>query len=240
MKPLFSLLFLFAATTAFVKAQDTLYLNSEKKTISKKKNAAYLKVVTKTDTGYVLEFLNKQKELENKITYKDPDLKIMDGYSVYYHGKTMDHEGRYLNGKRDGVWKYYHQDGNISGVIINKDNQVVSAQYFKPSGEKETDPKKIEQLPSYPGGMNAMAEYISRNVRYPQQSRKDRITGQVKVGFTISATGEIMDIAVLSGVNDELNHEAIRAVRSMPNWIPGVQFNRPVKVRYTLPINFNL
>lgn len=92
MKHLFSLLLLFTITTAIIKAQDTLYLNSEMKAINKKKNADYFKVITKTDTGYVLEILNKEKMLENRLTYKDAELKILDGYDVSYFGKTKGHE----------------------------------------------------------------------------------------------------------------------------------------------------
>ena len=240
MKSLLFLLLYLAISVLPVQAQDTLYFNWERKPIAKKKNAEYLKVITKTDTGYVVELLNKNRELESKTTYKDPDLKIREGYHVFYRGKNKDNEGRYLNGKEDGVWKYYHHGGSIAGVVVRKEGAVVSGEYFKPNGEKETDPAKIEQLPSFPGGMKALGEYVVSALRYPRQAVIDRVSGQVKVGFTVSPIGELLDITIVSGVNDELNREAMRVVRGMPRWIPGIQFNRPVRVRYTLPVNFNL
>ncbi|MEJ7779645.1 MAG: energy transducer TonB [Daejeonella sp.] len=240
MKHLFSLLLLFTITTAIIKAQDTLYLNSELKASSKKKNAAFFQVVTKTDTGYVAQLLNKKNELESITTYKDPELKILDGYNASYFGKAKGQEGRYLNGKRQGPWKYFRGDGSISGTLNYNNDVIVSAEYLKPNGDIETDPKKIEQLPSFPGGANAFRNYLNNTLRYPAQSREKRISGRVIVAFTVSPIGEILDVRISSGVNDELDREAMRVVRNMPRWNPGVQFNRPVRVAYVIPIAFAL
>lgn len=239
MKYLF-LLLIVSASVSYAVAQDTLFLGSDNKPVSKKKNASHFKVITNTDTGYVVEFLDKDQFLIGKTTYKDPDLKFAHGYSVGYLGKTLGSEGRYVDGKEDGIWKYYHWDGKVSGIVTYKSGKRVNEEYFRTNGERETDLKKAEQLPSFQGGMRGLGEYLGRTLRYPPQARERNISGQVKVGFTVSTSGELLNIRVISGPDDELNREALRVVRLMPRWVPGVQFNRPVKVAYVLPVNFQL
>ena len=240
MKLLFLPLLFLIGNAALVQAQDTLYLNSDNKPISKKKNAHHTKITTKTDTGYVVELLNKEQVLYSKTTYKDPELKITHGYSVGYLGKTKGSEGSYVNGKQEGTWKYYHWDGNVSGVVNYKNGQKSGEEYFKPDGQKETDLTKTERLPSFPGGNKALGDFLIRTLKYPQPAKDRKVSGQVKVGFTVSTTGELQDIRVISGPDDDLNKEALRVVRWMPQWTPGVQYNRPVKVAYVLPVNFRL
>lgn len=114
MKHLFLILTL-CGSISFAAAQDTLFLNSENKITSKKKNAIHFNLITKTDTGYVVEFINKKQLLTGKTTYKDAALKFEHGYSVSYLDKSIGSEGRYVDGKEDGIWKYYHWDGKVSG-----------------------------------------------------------------------------------------------------------------------------
>jgi TonB family protein len=240
MKTFISLLTLIITGSSIVAAQDTLYLNNEWKPANKPKNAVYRQVITNTDTGYVVNTLNRQNQLESKSTYKDGYRKILHGYSATYAGKHLGSEGRYVEGKQEGLWKYYHQDGAVSAVVTYKDNKRESASYFKPDGQPETDLQKAEHLPSFPGGSNAWGTYLVKNLRYPPEALKTQTSGQVRVEFTVTATGEIRDIIAVSGPSEELKSEAMRVVRMMPGWNPGVQFNRPVKVRYTMPISFRI
>jgi TonB family protein len=226
--------------TILLHEQDTLYFNSENKLTTKKKNAQYFKVVSKIDSGYVVELLDKGQVLTQKTTYKDPDMKVAHGNSLSYFGKTVASQGIYVNGKEEGIWKYWRSDGSLSGIVNYKNGKRISEEYFKPNGEKEIDPKKIEQLPSFPGGPQAMAAFYSRILRYPPAARERGVTGTVKIGFNISTNGELQDIRVISGPDEELNNEALRLIKTMPRWIPAIQFNRAVKFAYVLPVSFQL
>ncbi len=96
----------------------------------------------------------------------------------------------------------------------------------------------VEKMPEFPGGFDAINRYIRDNVQYPPQAIKKNIFGIVYVTFCITNTGEIDKAYIAKSVNPILDAEAIRVVKLMPKWIPGVQNGKNVKVWYTLPINF--
>lgn len=98
----------------------------------------------------------------------------------------------------------------------------------------------VEQNPEYPGGMSAMYRYLGQNIIYPGKAQKDNIQGKVFVKFVVKADGTIDQIKIAKGVNSDLDNEAVRVVRNMPNWHPAMQNGKPVAVYYNLPINFRL
>ena len=100
--------------------------------------------------------------------------------------------------------------------------------------------KKVETMPEFPGGENGLFKFIQENVQYPEQAKKDSISGKVFVSFVVSKTGEVKDVAVLRGVRPDLDNEAIRVVKAMPKWKPGMDKGKAVNVQYNLPIKFNL
>ncbi len=101
-----------------------------------------------------------------------------------------------------------------------------------------------EKQPEFPGGEEALRQYIASELRYPNQARKDKISGTVFLSFIIGNDGEIREIKVnktsVSDYQDQFHAEAIRLVESMPTWRPGEIKEGPVKVRYSLPIKFEL
>ncbi|MCI6861732.1 MAG: energy transducer TonB [Prevotella sp.] len=98
----------------------------------------------------------------------------------------------------------------------------------------------VEQMPSFPGGMKAMMEYLKENTEYPAKAVKNKIQGRVIVQFTVDEKGRLSDIKVVKSVEPYLDAEAVRVVKSMPRWNPGMQNGKAVKVRYTLPVTFRL
>ena len=98
----------------------------------------------------------------------------------------------------------------------------------------------VEQMPSFPGGMKALFDYLEKNTEYPVKAVKNKIQGRVIVQFTVDEKGRLSDIKVVKSVEPSLNAEAVRVVKSMPRWNPGMQNGKAVKVRYTLPVTFRL
>ena len=115
------------------------------------------------------------------------------------------------------------------------------------SAQKTVVPKKnqkvfdvVEQMPEYPGGQAALIEYISNNVKYPDDAAKKKVEGKVFVTFVVDTDGKITDVSLLRKVFPSLDAEAIRVISGMPNWIPGKQKGQVVRVKYTVPIVFRL
>ncbi len=116
-----------------------------------------------------------------------------------------------------------------------------------PPAEKTAEVKKgpfvsIENMPSFPGGEAAMFKYIADNIVYPADAIKQGIQGKVFVYFIIDELGKVIGAEVKRGVRggESLDKEALRVVKSMPDWIPGTQNGKPASVQFTVPVDFKL
>ncbi|MFA8434129.1 MAG: energy transducer TonB [Marinifilaceae bacterium] len=98
----------------------------------------------------------------------------------------------------------------------------------------------VEDMPEFPGGTHTLQGWINKRVKYPVIAQENGITGRVFISFVINKTGNVEQVRILRGVDPSLDKEAIRVIKSMPKWKPGKQRGKPVKVSYTVPINFQL
>jgi protein TonB len=98
----------------------------------------------------------------------------------------------------------------------------------------------IEMAPRYPGGTTAFFRYIGLNLRYPKNNLKNKIEGKVTIAFVVDTDGSLTQIKVLNGVSPDIDAEAIRLIKNSPKWIPGIQNGRPVRVPYSVIIDFKL
>ena len=98
----------------------------------------------------------------------------------------------------------------------------------------------VEQAPEFPGGPQAMMQFIKDNLQYPQIAKENGIQGRVILQFVVDETGKVTDPKVIRSIDPSLDTEAIRLVLSMPRWMPGMQDGKAVAVRYTIPVIFKL
>jgi TonB family protein len=98
----------------------------------------------------------------------------------------------------------------------------------------------IEKMPEFPGGQQALLNYIGRNLRYPVEAQMKGIQGTVIVRFVVTSTGKVNKVEVIRKLFPALDAESVRVVASLPEWIPGEQKGKKVNVYYTLPIKFKL
>ena len=104
-----------------------------------------------------------------------------------------------------------------------------------------TSPVTIcEIMPAYDGGLDALYEFIKRKVRYPASARRLGIEGTVYVSFVVNSEGKVVDVKTVRGISAECDKEAERVISLLSQWKSGVQNHRPVSVRMTLPIKFQL
>ena len=120
---------------------------------------------------------------------------------------------------------------------------------FEYSGEDKSAPmdadtdqvfQVVEVDPEFPGGMEALIKYLSENIKYPEQAKKDKIQGRVYISFVVEKDGSVADAKVLRGIGGGCDEEALRVVNAMPKWKPGMQGGKPVRVQYNLPFTFKL
>ncbi len=97
-----------------------------------------------------------------------------------------------------------------------------------------------EKMPQYPGGEEAMVKFITEHIEYPAKERDSYVEGRVVVGFVVDEEGQLTDIAIKKSVSKGLDAEALRIVRIMPDFVPGMDHGQKVKVSYVLPILFRL
>lgn len=143
---------------------------------------------------------------------------------------------------------------NTSGGMTNARTQVspptpprpVTTQETAAAAAPDTTPKKevftfVEQPPAFPGGNQALASYLSRNIRYPHEATEKGTKGTVFVSYIVTEDGSVTDVKTIGAKKgDGLEEEAMRVVKAMPKWIPGKQNGRYVSVQFNLPIRFTL
>ena len=98
----------------------------------------------------------------------------------------------------------------------------------------------VEQMPKFPNGQEALMLYIAKQVKYPAEAKKADAQGRVFIGFIVEPDGSLSDFKVLRGIGYGCDEEALRVVKSMPKWQPGMHRGKAVRVQYLVPVNFKL
>lgn len=98
----------------------------------------------------------------------------------------------------------------------------------------------VEDSPQFPGGLQALLDYLHDNIKYPESCRRDSIQGRVIISFVVEKDGSINSAEIVKGVHEQLDAEALRVIDAMPKWKPGKQRGKTVRVKYAIPVNFRL
>lgn len=130
--------------------------------------------------------------------------------------------------------KALYKEKGKDGVI------VITMKQAKAKEAEKTTFFIVEQMPVFPGGEEALREFIANNLVYPAEAAKQKIEGRVFVTFIVSKTGQVKETKIARGVNHLLDEAAMEVVRKMPQWTPGTQKGEAVDVHYTIPIQFSL
>ena len=141
-----------------------------------------------------------------------------------------------------------NQDIRVESFDVDKENNyspngdIVDEEIFYIDEPLDTNAIYfvVEDLPEFPGGPQALLDYLNANVNYPAQCREAEIQGRVLINFVVEKDGSIKNVSVLKSVHPLLDAEALRVISAMPNWKPGMEHGTPVSVQYTVPVNFRL
>lgn len=125
--------------------------------------------------------------------------------------------------------------------VEGKVNEIVVKGVAKPSDNVTGDVYEVvEQMPEFPGGMAGLIQYITKNLRYPEEAKAKGIQGRVTVRVVVNTEGKVTNAEVLRSVDPALDAEALRVASSLPDWKPGMKDGKPVNVRFIFPVNFSL
>ncbi|MCB0514463.1 MAG: energy transducer TonB [Chitinophagales bacterium] len=117
----------------------------------------------------------------------------------------------------------------------------------RPKTKKEqpqdtTEPKEmfvvVEKMPEFPGGQTAMMDYVYENIKYPTLAEQNHIEGLVLITFVVNEDGSLSDFVIKKDIGFGCGEEALRVIKTLPKFTPGMQRGKPVKVQYNLPIRF--
>ncbi len=130
-------------------------------------------------------------------------------------------------------------------IDVDVDQKTVIEVYVPPVREEEEIVEQeiftiVESMPDFPGGQQAMLEYIARNIKYPPLARESGIQGRVFVNFVVEPDGSVSNVKVIRGIGGGCDEEAVRVIQSMPKWTPGRQRGKAVRVSFNLPVRFTL
>lgn len=108
------------------------------------------------------------------------------------------------------------------------------------TGDYEEVFLSVDKMPVFPGGEAALMTYVRDEISYPDDAADKNIQGRVIVQFVVDTLGQVGDVKVVRSVDDALDREAVRVVKTLPSFTPGIRKGKPVNVWYTLPVNFKL
>tara|TARA_R110001592_G_scaffold85244_1_gene251745 strand:- start:1015 stop:1803 length:789 start_codon:yes stop_codon:yes gene_type:complete len=245
-------------------SQDTIvnFLNN-KRNIVLKDNASLIQVIIKKDTA-VLENLYWAKTrklksfghyLDNKLTtkigkfeYYDKDgaLEIIESYNKkgFRQGKYLSFKnkkkrtiGVYNNGKRNGMWNFYDDNGLKQARIVFKKDEVYKYILWDKDGNKKDEPLIIERKPKFPGGQKAYIRRI-RN-KLGTIFKNSNLQGKFFVKFDINIVGSIDNVIVFPKIPDVYQKVVENIFYNSPKCIPAISLNRNIKITYTMPITLN-
>ena len=123
----------------------------------------------------------------------------------------------------------------VAAVVANAQPSIEPVVY-----DSKPDPSVLDEAPEFPGGSEALRNYLIENLRYPEQAKKDGVEGRVVVLFTVTEDGSILNVEVSQGIGSGCDEEAIRVVKAMPKWKPAIKDGKPAAGQYALPISFRL
>ena len=140
-------------------------------------------------------------------------------------------------------------DNGILAIYVSSHLEEIHSYDRDMAENSQTSPEPIEkdkvfmvaeEQPMYPGGMEELMKYLQKEIKYPKEAQDKKIQGRVIVQFVVNKDGSICEDTVMKSVDPLLDAEALRVVRSMPNWTPGKLKGEPVRVRFTLPVTFRM
>lgn len=148
------------------------------------------------------------------------------------------------------IFEIVEDDVQIDNEILfedddmNLDDEIEMYDFVVDEEEEEYEEEifvVVEDMPTFRGGdVNKFREWVQKRVKYPQIAAENGIQGKVFIMFVVEPDGTVSNTQIMRGVDPALDNEAIRVVKSSPKWVAGKQRGAPVRVRFSITVNFQL
>lgn len=232
---------LFTCVLFSANAQKIQYLDANFLPLPFKEKAAYYSETTKTsaNAGHVKTYqINGTPFSEEHFS----DLKHQKREGLlknYFPDGKPKIEINFKNGVFDGPLKTYYTNGQLKRLETYQKSKFLEGRCFTPAGaDTAFYPFQVE--PSFPGGKNAMLQYIRNNVRNPNVVRRTGTSYFVVAKFMVTREGNVSDVVIIQPLSNNHDNEVMRLISTMPKWLPGSQDGEPVGMEFTLPVEFKL
>jgi protein TonB len=198
----------------------------------------------------------KAESVYHRVIQKSSDLK---SYLVsdYYNTGEIQMRGTYSSLEpevKDGQFTWWFKNGQKRAETLYKDRNAIKEIKWDEAGKvtfrrelvditHTEDGKKVETkayldvAPEFEGGMSAVNKFIDKNFRYPAQLQENPPHGKIIVGLAIDTNGKVINVNIQQGLDPLLDAEAMRVVKKLPDWKPGILDGKPVAIRISIPIN---
>lgn len=127
-----------------------------------------------------------------------------------------------------------------NGAVVATTKKAASKAADEPADVELEVFNVVEKMPEFEGGVQNLLQFLKANITYPEEAKKNGTQGRVVVQFVVDKDGSITDAKIVKSVSSELDAEALRVVKIMPKWTPGEQKGEKVRVKFTLPVQFQL
>jgi len=243
MKMFFLISFLFLSSFGF--RQDTTFYDSKWRETTKFNDVAYYKVTSydkdDPDKVHVVIYYNLTNTPKYEKNYSSYKKGMLEGKVKWWHPNgQLAAEANYLKGNLDGEIISHNENGEITRQDVYKNGDLVGeGKSFSSSGVRLPH-TSFYIIPEFPGGIDKLFQFLATELKYPKRQRNKRIQGTVKVSFFILEDGSVANIHVVESPNEDFSDEAIRVVKRMPKWKPGIVDQKIEPYEMVLPISFKL
>lgn len=260
MKKILLILIVFTYTTiAYTQDSIVNYLD-RKGDIVEKNNAVEIETIVKKDTLWKVTKYYRNGKIKKQGHFKTKDKKMPVGEFVTFNmkGKTssilfydlfgkkkgprkawfdngkINSTGMYLDNMKEGVWKYYHYNGNKACIQYFKNDSILKTILYNENGDVITGDYIIKRKPTFKGGLKRFKselKKITNNVNY-------KIKGKIYVNFIIDTNGKITNVVIGDTIPEMLNKQIVSFFEEIEGWQPAIHMNRKLPFNYSIPLNF--
>jgi len=227
------------------KNEDKFFVfDSEWKTTDVKKGVYLLRVRQISDSNWEWLYYNMFGPRIKLERFKDIKATAKNGTCIYYYPDGVaDSTGEFLNGLQNDKWYFLNHDGQLirkktydNGVLLSDSSFI--PQKKDPSKKVELQPGEIES--EYPGGLQAWARFLNKNLHYPERALNSVIQGEVRILFVVDTEGNFINPEIYKSVEYSLDEETLRILQKSGKWVPAEKDQKKVKSYKMQPIIFKL